>query len=693
MAKNKKTWASANDVEIPPELIRAIQSRRCVVFIGAGVSQASGLPGWKSLLSDLINWCKSEKIVLSKKTVINQSLKKNELLEVAEEIKSQIGGENLRRYLSEVFHDPLIRPSKSQEILAEIPFAGRVTTNYDKLHESAYLEKCKTSLTVMTHRQAAELSAALREGKDFLVKAHGDIDQSDTIILTSSDYRELIHGNKKYQVFFQSLFSTKKVLFVGCSLADPDFRLFLEELKTTFQGHVETHYALLPAQQYTPLKLKSLQDEFGICALEYAATKGHPEVLYFLERLKCESNPQNIFLTQLPTIQDQFKDSDFIYRYGTDGSISVSPKDSDAYNQNPEKISLELQFDLKTEEGRAAYEKWQQHLDTGKGITLPAQHIKVPHFPDFGLPTSITDTQLEWIELRPVASKEIRPTKLEIENKNGQSFFFHRLGLRVVQQGRREITFSNAGDTHRFKLTLTYSPEEKTCNITWKYNVEDLNVKEAFEAETFFQAWSQGGILRLIDEQTGFEILDDDLPPRGIEEPDEHWLSLLNDLVFIQAKTKTLLTLPKREISREEWKLIRLLVRILKTGRISIEPQTLEGVSTKKKLQMSLPTISPNTVFRFYIEPREQVTYEIFDTKITVGAVIGIQDSSFASEEITRLQNLISDKKISADSSVEFTAQPAMEGMHEALFIEWLSKTEREQWEKVLPSSEINPIN
>ena len=214
MAKNKTTWESANDVEIPPGLIRAIQSRRCVLFIGAGVSQASGLPGWKPLLSDLVSWCKSEKITLSRKTSINQSLKKNELLEVAEEIKSQIGAENLRCYLGKVFHNPAIIPSRSHEILAEIPFAGRITTNYDKLHEAAYLERNKTSLAVMTHQQAAELSAALREGKDFLVKAHGDIDQSNTIILTSSDYRNLIHSNKKYRVFFLSLFSTKMVFFV-----------------------------------------------------------------------------------------------------------------------------------------------------------------------------------------------------------------------------------------------------------------------------------------------------------------------------------------------------------------------------------------------------------------------------------------------------------------------------------------------
>ncbi len=124
-----------------------------------------------------------------------------------------------------------------------------ITLNYDPLIESAYTLPGKITPPTFTHADTPELSGALRSKDFFILKAHGTIDRTETIILTQKDYRKLINSKPAYRQFLKNLFTQKTALFIGVGMTDPDLLLLLDELKADFSDYTGTHYALMDASQ------------------------------------------------------------------------------------------------------------------------------------------------------------------------------------------------------------------------------------------------------------------------------------------------------------------------------------------------------------------------------------------------------------------------------------------------------------
>lgn len=54
--------------QIPKTLIDDLINDRCVVFVGAGLSQDAGLPGWSKLLNRMIDWAEENNINVNDKS-------------------------------------------------------------------------------------------------------------------------------------------------------------------------------------------------------------------------------------------------------------------------------------------------------------------------------------------------------------------------------------------------------------------------------------------------------------------------------------------------------------------------------------------------------------------------------------------------------------------------------------------------
>lgn len=126
--------------KIPKALIDDLVSGRCVVFVGAGLSQGVGLPGWSQLLERMIDWSNENNIDVKDKSELKDLIQKKKLLLVAEDLKERMGKERLRRFLKEVFSE-WTEPSNTQQLLAQLPFSAAITTNYDRLLEMAYAKQ------------------------------------------------------------------------------------------------------------------------------------------------------------------------------------------------------------------------------------------------------------------------------------------------------------------------------------------------------------------------------------------------------------------------------------------------------------------------------------------------------------------------------------------------------------------------
>jgi hypothetical protein len=224
---------------IPSTLVDAVRRNDCVLFVGAGLSQGAGLPGWASLLSRILSWYEENSVRLADLADIQKLIEEKDLLPAAEAIKDGVNPEIFRRALSSIMDDENLSPSQTHLLLPTIPFSAVLTSNYDRLLERAY-GKVAQLPRVITHNSGTALTAALHERRFYILKVHGTIEHVETIILGRRSYRELVHGNQAYIEHIRTLLRTKTFLFVGFSLSDPDLRLILDREQAVW-GRTHQH--------------------------------------------------------------------------------------------------------------------------------------------------------------------------------------------------------------------------------------------------------------------------------------------------------------------------------------------------------------------------------------------------------------------------------------------------------------------
>src|SRR5882672_1128505 len=161
--------------KIPPPLVQAIRQGDCVLFVGAGLSQAAGLPGWKGLFQRIFTWCDQNDFCVPEQEALDDLIVKGDLLLAAEMLKEAIGLETFRRILVDIFDDPEIHPTATHMLLPKIGFSAVCTSNYDKLLETAYV-RVASAPRVITHRDSTELVTSLRDRRFYILKVHGTID-------------------------------------------------------------------------------------------------------------------------------------------------------------------------------------------------------------------------------------------------------------------------------------------------------------------------------------------------------------------------------------------------------------------------------------------------------------------------------------------------------------------------------------
>lgn len=227
----------------PASLVRYVRDGRCVLFCGSGLSAWARLPTWRTLLEEIVKQLADEMADDANLEELKRLLEAGKLLDVADHCKEALG----RRYndiLSEHLRGAAGDIPEPHKVIVQTPFAAVVTTNYDKLLERSYASLGSWPKTP-THRDVDALGPLLFDGGFFILKAHGDIDRPDSMVLTTRDYQEIIHSNPAFNSIFSAILLTKAVLFVGYSLSDPDFRLLLDRQLTIFRGNVPERYALM----------------------------------------------------------------------------------------------------------------------------------------------------------------------------------------------------------------------------------------------------------------------------------------------------------------------------------------------------------------------------------------------------------------------------------------------------------------
>ncbi len=268
--------------QVPPILAKESAQNNLILFIGSGISMSSGLPNWGNLLSIMMNHIDIQPLNDIDKKEIDSLMKESKYLLVAEEIKERMSKKSFKTFFKKTFLNKELESNSTHYAITEIPLSAIITTNYDSLIEDAYNRKTKPDL--LNHYDVDSLSDVVSNKSFYLLKIHGDASRVNTIVLSRSDYREMLF-KKNIQHALRTVFSQNTVLFIGYSINDLDIRLIIESLRYDFENYTPKHYALMNGEKIGNIEASRWEKDYGIKILKYKASKGHPEIELFLKNL------------------------------------------------------------------------------------------------------------------------------------------------------------------------------------------------------------------------------------------------------------------------------------------------------------------------------------------------------------------------------------------------------------------------
>ncbi len=278
---------------IPKELLNSISEKKCILFVGAGLSSkvirscGKPLPSWKGFLSELLEFCVDKRIPFSVNVKdLEQMISNDNLIMVAQEIQETIGKHDFGDFLQKLFRDKTVIPSSTHLLLPQIPFRSIMTSNYDNLIEGAYTLKNSGRIpNKFTQEDLLSISSPLRKDDFYIFKVHGDFDRPNSIVLGSRDYQKLFFRSPEYRQFLETLFSVYTVLFIGYGSSDPDLENVLERLSTIFDRTFDKHYILLPDNRFNFAEKKRLLLDKRLEVIEYEKDEGHSQVDSFIQEI------------------------------------------------------------------------------------------------------------------------------------------------------------------------------------------------------------------------------------------------------------------------------------------------------------------------------------------------------------------------------------------------------------------------
>jgi tetratricopeptide (TPR) repeat protein len=119
-----------------------------------------------------------------------------------------------------------------------------ITTNYDRVVEVAWKHALTTrgvqsDIEQLLATSLEDLARALKGSGHAVLKIHGDIERSETWVLTSDRYTAM-YDSAAFQRFLSRFFSAHIPLFIGCSMTE-------ERLLNAMEDNECIGYAILPA--------------------------------------------------------------------------------------------------------------------------------------------------------------------------------------------------------------------------------------------------------------------------------------------------------------------------------------------------------------------------------------------------------------------------------------------------------------
>lgn len=208
-------------MNLPPQLLKAVEEDRCVFFFGAGVSQNAGLPSARNLADLLENELrediKKDSKLAGKLDDLDRSSGK--LADIAQLYDDYYKGRRAYKTVAAEIstHERSARSGLFQPLMSLPTIHEIFTTNYDCLVESTFPPTdCQVVFRATDLRQS-------RPHKLRIVKLHGTRSDIDSMVLTKGDYQTYFEKHAAIVELTRTLLRQKTFVIVGYSLEDDNF--------------------------------------------------------------------------------------------------------------------------------------------------------------------------------------------------------------------------------------------------------------------------------------------------------------------------------------------------------------------------------------------------------------------------------------------------------------------------------------
>lgn len=318
------------------EIVAAIRSGKCAIFVGAGLSIGAGLPSGASLAQSLLDELRCQTNA--------------DFQTIAQAYAYTRGRKDLEEKVQKVIDITNKKPTENHRLIASLGVDILITTNYDDLLEREL--DCPQNNIIIEDTDLVNTNTK----ETLVVKIHGDLRRPHTIVLTKNDYFLCYRKRELIWNYVSVLLAQRSFVFLGYSLRDPDFSQMQAQLIHYLgQNIMKRSYAVLfGADEIQASDLLSRNME--IIDLSRLGYNNRKEAMHhFLSML-------NITLNSSPSISSEIHD-------GKEGEILV-----------PEDLRVKLQNLGCDFVSCIEYRIYCNYLDEGQFISIP--HGWTPPLPN-----------------------------------------------------------------------------------------------------------------------------------------------------------------------------------------------------------------------------------------------------------------------------------------------------------------------
>jgi hypothetical protein len=249
-------------------LLAEVAERRCILVLGAGASassvNAAGVApaSWTQFLANGIERIPAP----ADRAAAIELLESGYALDSAQILADSLGAGDFAIFIRDELETPGFLPSELHELVLRIDPKVIVTTNYDRILESA-VAGVAAGYNV-SHYYDDHLVNDLRSTRRLIIKAHGCVSDPQRVVLTRKQYFAARRDFPQFFAALDALFLTSTLLFIGSGFSgDPDIELLLQNVNISAPSD-HPHYTIIEDGRHSSV-IRAIEETHNIKFLQY----------------------------------------------------------------------------------------------------------------------------------------------------------------------------------------------------------------------------------------------------------------------------------------------------------------------------------------------------------------------------------------------------------------------------------------